>query len=903
MKKFLFLISAFLFWACSESGSRPTAERAELSADLSHEGMILVRATGRTATLGTNGKAKSDETPAMKASFGYDFSIGRSEVTCDEYNAIAERPVECSGKVPVTSVTYFDAALFANERSKSEGLDTAYEYSVAVFSDAGNCTSLEGFAFRPSREAYRLPTEAEWILVAGGNWNPSASWNAENSDYRSHDVCTAGDSENEAEPCDMAGNVLEWVNDWAGKFLDTALVNFAGASDGGSLGKRVVKGGSFRNDKNSMTLYSRGDTYTVTSSTFANYVGFRLAFGKIPDAVFLNSSGQTTSSPVLVKASSGSLKEKLGTFRAKLAFRNDETGNIGFVNYQNSLPSVVEISDTLDAYHPAISPDGKRVAFCTRPEGISGRSELYVRNLDANGANLVRLDVESAAIPRWRVVGADTQIVYVTSAENNSDAANWKLASTWMVPFADGKFGTPEKLFDGTFNGGVSADGKLAVGGARLLRANLDGRDTLWYNGEQACNASLSDSSKETLFLDFGSETGKAFAEKSYDAHGMLLLADSAGRLSKMIPAPEGYTFDHTEWMHGNPEYAVATFTDAEGAHSKIVLVNVLDSSVLELAEGTELWHPDLWVAKKMLRQDEIDLDLDPDSAGVYLDNESYALLSYKMKLFWKFKDSVEVALLGSSRATTGLDPSRLSYWSLNMANIPNDMNISHFLAVNYFLKHSPSLKTIVVEISPDLWDAYDSVSSVKSQLSAKGFIFDSNHDFWPEGVSDEFLELAENAPLLSDEEYAARIETRGFSTISESLGWLGGTSSVEMLGDSTRCEDSVRYLQDFGMLESLVLAAQNRNVQVVGLVFPLAPEYKNTGAYGRHGMKRSVAAQVLQRVEALQKTYPNFHYMDENKMGDHDYTDEMAYDYDHLNAVGAARLTARLDSLLKTLP
>lgn len=41
---------------------------------------------------------------------------------------------------------------------------------------------------------------------------------------------------------------------------------------------------------------------------------------------------------------------------------------------------------------------------------------------------------------------------------------------------------------------------------------------------------------------------------------------------------------------------------------------------------------------------------------------------------------------------------------------------------------------------------------------------------------------------------------------------------------------------------------------------------------------------------------------MDENKMGDHDYTDAMAFDYDHLSYLGAAQLTHRLDSLLNTL-
>ena len=895
MKKVFVGFLAFVLCSCGDSSSQASFEPVDILPDESHAGMMHVKAAGKSATLGSNRFSKTDEFPEMKVLFSYDFSIGEHEVTCDEYNSQASHPQKCSGNVPVTNVTYFDAVLFANEKSKAEGLDTAYEYASAVFSEAGNCTDLGAFAFHPERNAYRLPTEAEWILVASQDFRQSVSWNADNSDYQLHSVCSVPDK---SEICDMAGNAMEWVNDWKGMFRDTLLSNFVGASDGGSLGERVLKGGSFRNAPGAMTPYSRGDVYAVTSSTFADYVGFRLALGKIPDAIYLDKNGQASDSPVRIKASSYDLKNRLGTLRAKLVFRKDESGNLAFVNYWNASLSVTEIPDTIDAYHPAISPDGKRVAFCTRPEGISGRSDLYVRDLDAKGSNLVKLDAESAAIPRWRVVGADTQIVYVTGAGNNSDAAEWKRGSTWAVPFSGGQFGTPEKLFDGTYNGGVSADGKLAVSGARLLRANSDGKESVWYSGEQACNASLSDTTKRTLFLDFGGETGKSFAGKGYDAHEMLLIADSTGKLSKMVPSPAGYAFDHTEWVRGREGLAVATLTDAGGAHAKIALVDVSDSSVLELAEGRELWHPDLWVSNASSQN----VELDPDSAGVYLLDPTYALLSYKMKLFWKFKDSMEIALLGSSRMALGVNPKQLNSWSLNMATIPSDMNIPYFLTSNYLLAHSSQLKVIVVEISPDLWMKYDSSYTSNLQLKAKGFIYDFHHDYWKNGLPENFLDFCENAPVLSDEEYANRIIERGFSPIYESLGWLGGKTSIEILSDSTQSDNPTSYVQDYETLVKLVSETQARNILVVGVVFPLAPQYKNTGSYGKYGMRRSAAFQILQEVEALQQKYPNFHFLDENKMGNHDYTDDMAYDYDHLNVTGAAKLTARLDSLLRTL-
>ena len=54
--------------------------------------------------------------------------------------------------------------------------------------------------------------------------------------------------------------------------------------------------------------------------------------------------------------------------------------------------------------------------------------------------------------------------------------------------------------------------------------------------------------------------------------------------------------------------------------------------------------------------------------------------------------------------------------------------------------------------------------------------------------------------------------------------------------------------------------------------------------------------------IRSISQTDSNFILLDENKMGDHDYPDEMAQGTDHLNSKGAAKLTHRLDSLIQTL-
>ena len=102
--------------------------------------------------------------------------------------------------------------------------------------------------------------------------------------------------------------------------------------------------------------------------------------------------------------------------------------------------------------------------------------------------------------------------------------------------------------------------------------------------------------------------------------------------------------------------------------------------------------------------------------------------------------------------------------------------------------------------------------------------------------------------------------------------------------------------------LKDFVRLAKERNIIVIGAIFPMSPNYKNTGSYGRHGMLRSHAKKLIEVIKTWAEGKSNFVFFDENKFGDHDYPSSMSYDVDHLNRDGAKRFTTRLDSLLKTV-
>ena len=865
-----------------------------ITEDSLREGMLRVDPNGASVLLGGG---------RMQVHLDYPYSLGIHEVTCREYKEYAHELDgyhldSCEWDWPVVSVSYYDAVLFANAYSKAHGYDTAYTYHRRLLNSKERCTNLEGLELQTDVEGFRLPTEAEWVMAASQSWNPELyGWSSMNAYFSLHTVCAFPDS---VGFCDLAGNVIELTNDWVGGSGSASVHNYMGPPTGNSLLEKVVKGGHLFQVPAEINLDNRSDAYPVTASTNGGYMGFRLAFGKIPNPVWMDGNGVAPSSPVTMKSFSSDFRGKFGTVHAKLAFRNDRTGNLAFVDYGGGVPSVVEIVDSIPVFHPEISPNGNRVAFCTGTEGIDGESAVYVRNLDARGGGLVKLNVKNAAIPRWHVdENGDTSIVYVDRTGDNSDDAEFFASATWMVPFVNGEFGTPKKVLNGAYHSGLSQKKDRAVSGARRLRVHVGGKDEIWYGGEQACNASLSkDGMNQTLFLDFGGNTGREFANTKYGVHERLLVADSSGNLVHAIPAPNGYAFDHSEWS-GRENWAVASLVNVNGEHTKLVLVNVLDSSVVELAEGEDLWHPNLWVMPQIASGDGF---LDLDSAGMYWDpiyqsGEKPAAL--KMRMFWDRRDSLEVIAVGSSRTERGFDPRQISKPTLNFGFIGGDMWAELYVADNYVVPHAKKLKYLILEISFELMrnDKSARMQSVFEQAS--GYFYDRNHNFWKDGVPENFMQAVDANVRYTSDDSLNYVETHGLLRI-DAYGWR---DDVELKRDSIMADYlNRRYEESIDSLTAFIDSTKNKGFKIIGLIYPQSPKYAETGSYGRHGIQRSVVMKTMAYLDSLSEVYPHFMVMDENKYGAHDYTDSMANDYDHLAAAGAEHLSIRVDSLLKTL-
>lgn len=249
------------------NGDRVDPSLLPLSATAYRPTMVVIPA-GRFLMGSPPGEGEADEHPQLAVVIGRRFFMSESEVTQGQYVAITGRnPAYFHNRpdwerLPVESVSWYDAVQYCNAISQIEGLIPCYSDVVPPrFGEAS-----------PGCLGYRLPTEAEWeyaarsgnrMIFADSNLHDEVAWSSENSDAQTHPVKTK-------KPTrwglyDMSGNVWEWVEDWYNRY-----------NQGRHLEKtsRVLRGGCWSNDRQRIRVAFRGEA--LPSEHTLGY-GFRLA--------------------------------------------------------------------------------------------------------------------------------------------------------------------------------------------------------------------------------------------------------------------------------------------------------------------------------------------------------------------------------------------------------------------------------------------------------------------------------------------------------------------------------------------------------------------------------------------------------------------------------------------------
>ncbi|WP_158044101.1 SUMF1/EgtB/PvdO family nonheme iron enzyme [Skermanella pratensis] len=223
---------------------------------------IMVRLPAGSFTMGS-ARGDPSEQPSHKVSLSKPFALGMFEVTVAEWRACVQgggcsempRMASATDETPVHNVHWRDAVAYTIWLSKKTG------------------------------QRYRLPSEAEWEYAARAGtagrfwWGEAvgvANANCENCGGMYERLTPLPVGSFKPNPLgfyDMNGGVAEWVADCWNKDYRGAPAD-GGAWTQGDCRKRVLRGGSWRNDADSLSVTGRF-SYEQDVRYLAN--GFRIA--------------------------------------------------------------------------------------------------------------------------------------------------------------------------------------------------------------------------------------------------------------------------------------------------------------------------------------------------------------------------------------------------------------------------------------------------------------------------------------------------------------------------------------------------------------------------------------------------------------------------------------------------
>jgi formylglycine-generating enzyme required for sulfatase activity len=905
--------------------------------------MVEVPSKNASFTMGSDkGNALTVEKPAHRVMFTYTYFIDKYETTQGQYRQLMgiNPPQSATGNCcigdsfPVYYVSWYEAALFCNARSKIAGLDTVYDFTAICGTNLECPYVLENLSIHYDRFGFRLPTEAEWEFACKAGASTDFSWGANYPDTSDVDrfawyVKTSDNVVNKIglkKPnafglFDMEGNIGEWVNDWLGQYPDTLAVNPIGPADHSyktfedSLKLRPVRGGSYDLGPEFLKSFSRKGPYDTWARDAGKNIGFRCAIG-----VFFPSSSATSrdkpDTSGIVSCNPSDLISFMQTYFVKCVFIKNAstTRKLCYIDFSENGRPLHELPDSLLPHCPTISPNGLYVAYSSKGDlGEEGTATATIRRLSETGIATRSFPQTSVFVPRWWIDqnSLDTFLVFPNTSIAD-DQAKWRQqGKTLRQKIVNGNFSdVPQIICDtNAYCGGLSYGGSfLATGYPNAFVLNLQANDQYLYfdsgkNGTshkiQVCNVSINpgfEHQDQIMFLDYGSGGSvSSIVGKNYGFHSIIFTSTSVDSIG-WYEIPSGYDkWEDVEWSNNSRYAVVVAQSNSDAEKGSIYCVDLQGkSNYLKIAEGIDIREPYLWI-------DPVQL---PPLMDPYYNFGKYNIpgkvsngqipLYMKLKIFWTRFPELQCIAVGSSPTYYGIDPTYItSLITFNLATISSDPFTSYSLASNYVIPHVSNLKCLIMGLDAYSLPFNNYCNGLPRTL---GYQFDEQNDFWKNGLPKEI-----KAKIATyDSTQWPDFYNNGFLKAKRSDGWGFSAIDYDTKKDKIKFEDDT--IQNCLMVfKDLAKKLSLQKTHFLVINYPENPLYKNTPYIGRLGPSREFYAKFSSWLRTLEQQNPYFHFYDANMNGDHDYADSEALDCNHLNYRGAKKISTRIDSLFRT--
>ena len=303
-------------------------------------------------------------------------------------------------------------------------------------------------------------------------------------------------------------------------------------------------------------------------------------------------------------------------------------------------------------------------------------------------------------------------------------------------------------------------------------------------------------------------------------------------------------------------------------------------SDTLALDAEIPIYHD---VGQKILENRTIEERYDYDS-----------IFSEKMPIFWRVKDQLKLVSLGDSRGEAGVRAeifydaeNRKTPVAYNLAISGGPLEFQEIVVDKYLVK-MPSLEWVVYQMSPRAVNRYFEHSADRELLKSRGFAFDRKHTETLWQRSDGKKTAAEIAAIPYVSEYWNE----------RPWGWKFN----DEVWDRPRTKRFEREWEisekRWDRLTSMIAALNKRDVKMLLYLSPLHPIMRGQPVVDDDGTTQKGYRELVDRLKQLEAEFPNFVFVDLMQGGNHDFLPEMFKDLDHLNALGATKLTQALEEV-----
>ncbi|HUT29756.1 MAG TPA: hypothetical protein VMX13_08190 [Sedimentisphaerales bacterium] len=270
-------------------------------------------------------------------------------------------------------------------------------------------------------------------------------------------------------------------------------------------------------------------------------------------------------------------------------------------------------------------------------------------------------------------------------------------------------------------------------------------------------------------------------------------------------------------------------------------------------------------------------------------------------KLLIKLRNQLKVAAFGDSRGAHGIDP--LYFLGEENRKYPMALNFSESgsglgrckAIIEDYLQLAPNLEWVVYGTSPRIFNRYYDnwgADSIKG-----GTAYRSDRMGW--GVwkkKDTELVPRSDPDLGRDHHIGYEVEDRVGNDEFESEDEKADARNSLRRG---RYEFDARRMRAF---ESMIQVLEKRNVKLLAFTPPTHPVSAGQPCADDDGTTREAYDELVAKMRAFEKKYPNFHFFDVNNKGRHKIPGVDFDDMDHLNQQGAKKLTLILNDFMSAV-